>query len=140
VNPDRGFFVFISEIGRRPPGAVISLCFRQGANEARRRPNQFASHVSIKQTISREENLHGRFRRLSHCACADAIDPRRALGEFFVSAEIIQFVPRPRRDRQSDNGGLPRLRPRPDDLVMDHADTAPCEILPMWTSSEGEAG
>jgi hypothetical protein len=27
------------EIGRRPPGAVISLCFRQGAIEARRRPN-----------------------------------------------------------------------------------------------------
>lgn len=27
-----------------------------------------------------------------------------------------------------------------DDLVMDHADTAPCEILPMYALWEDEAG
>src|SRR3984957_21101998 len=41
-RPVAGFLFLFSEIGRRPPGAVISLCFRQGAIEARRRPNQFA--------------------------------------------------------------------------------------------------
>jgi hypothetical protein len=55
-----------------------------------------------------------------------------------VSAEIIPFVPRARRDRQSDESRLFRSAQR-DDLVMDHADTAPCEILPTWTPSEGEA-
>jgi hypothetical protein len=86
--------------------------------------------LSIKQTVPEKENLHGRFRRLPHFACADIVDPRRALGELFMSAEIIPFVPRARRDRQSDERGLFRSSERVDDLVMDHADTAPCEILP----------
>ena len=56
-----------------------------------------------------------------------------------MSAKIIQFVPRP-RGRKPDDAPAPFRSPvRADDLVMDHADTAPCEILPMWTLSEGEA-
>lgn len=46
-----------------------------------------------------------------------------------MSAEIIQFVPRPRRDR--DNAQSSSWSPwRPDDLAMAHADTAPCEYAP----------
>jgi hypothetical protein len=54
-----------------------------------------------------------------------------------VSAEIIQFVPRARRDQGPlDISHLFRSRPRADDLVMDHADTAPCEIWP--TRAQGD--
>ena len=46
-----------------------------------------------------------------------------------MSAEIIQFVPRPRRDR--DNTQSSSWSPLPaDDLAMAHADTAPCEYAP----------
>jgi hypothetical protein len=55
-----------------------------------------------------------------------------------VSAEIIQFVPRARSDRQPDERGLFRSSERVDDLVMDHADTAPCEILPAHEPCEDD--
>jgi hypothetical protein len=49
-----------------------------------------------------------------------------------VSAEIIPFVPRLKR--KPEPTPLPpaalRSAPRPDDLTMDHADTAPCEYVP----------
>jgi hypothetical protein len=48
-----------------------------------------------------------------------------------VSAEIIQFVPRDRRERAfvaMANDSRPKATP--DDLVMGHADTAPCEYSP----------
>jgi hypothetical protein len=58
-----------------------------------------------------------------------------------VSAEIIQFVPRDRRERSfKESASIFRSKPAPDDLVMDHADTAPCEYAP-WTEArcgEGE--
>jgi hypothetical protein len=44
-----------------------------------------------------------------------------------MSAEIIQFVPRPRRDREQAATWSPW---RVDDLAMAHADTAPCEYAP----------
>jgi hypothetical protein len=48
-----------------------------------------------------------------------------------MSAEIIQFIPRPKHDREQT--GFPTIAFRstrpPDDLVMDHADTAPCEYV-----------
>jgi hypothetical protein len=48
-----------------------------------------------------------------------------------VSAEIIQFVPRPRRDRGLDREQVATRSPwRVHDLVMDHADTAPSEYAP----------
>jgi hypothetical protein len=48
-----------------------------------------------------------------------------------MSAEIIQFVPRPRRDRGLDRESTSSYSPwRPDDLTMAHADTAPCEYAP----------
>jgi hypothetical protein len=48
-----------------------------------------------------------------------------------MSAEIIQFVPRPRRDRDMDHTQSLSWSPlRIDDLAMDRADTAPCEYSP----------
>ena len=54
-----------------------------------------------------------------------------------MSAEIIQFVPRPRRDR--DNTQSSSWSPwRPDDLAMAHADTAPCEYAPPLEACDDE--
>ena len=48
-----------------------------------------------------------------------------------MSAEIIQFVPRSRRDRGLDVKQVATWSPwRVDDLAMAHADTAPCEYAP----------
>ena len=56
-----------------------------------------------------------------------------------MSAEIIQFVPRARRDhRPLDISHLFRSRPRENDLVMDHADTAPCEYAPPFERGSDE--
>jgi hypothetical protein len=56
-----------------------------------------------------------------------------------MSAEIIQFVPRARRDhRPLDISHLFRSRPRENDLVMDHADTAPCEVWPMRAQGDDD--
>jgi len=47
-----------------------------------------------------------------------------------MSAEIIQFVPRPnRRHIFSDFAVATRSPIREDDLTMGHADTAPCEYV-----------
>ncbi len=47
-----------------------------------------------------------------------------------MSAEIIPFTPRPKRgSRPTDFFAASRSAIRPDDLTMDHADTAPCEYL-----------
>jgi hypothetical protein len=53
------------------------------------------------------------------------------VGGIFVSAEIIQFIRGPQRHRGSSD--FPtivfRSAARPDDLAMDHTDTAPSEYL-----------
>ncbi|MGB6634935.1 MAG: hypothetical protein WBF12_04615 [Bradyrhizobium sp.] len=48
-----------------------------------------------------------------------------------MSAKIIQFIPRASFGHGSHES-LPPFRSwrRPDDLAMDHADTAPCEYAP----------
>jgi len=57
------------------------------------------------------------------------------MGGIFVSAEIIPFTPRPRRKNELvDFRTTSRSAMRPDDLTMDHADTAPCEYL--WPCGE----
>lgn len=55
----------------------------------------------------------------------------RGMGGIVVSAEIIQFIRGPRHHReQSDFPTIVfRSAARPDDLVMDHADTAPSEYV-----------
>jgi len=56
-----------------------------------------------------------------------------------VIARIIQFVPRASFGHRSHETPQPFgfLR-RPDDLVMDHADTAPSEYAPPPWQCEGE--
>jgi len=52
-----------------------------------------------------------------------------------MSAKIIQFVPRPHRERREMEFSTiaSRLAPQPDDLTMDHVDTSPCEYV--WPHS-----
>lgn len=49
-----------------------------------------------------------------------------------MSAEIIAFVRRLKRKPEPTHFPPVTLRsaPQPDDLTMDHADTAPCEYVP----------
>jgi hypothetical protein len=86
--------------------------------------------LSSKQIVKKEIR-HGTHRRLSDRAGADVTDPGHSLGGFVMSAEIIQFVPRPRRDRGIEPAQSSSWSPlRVDDLAMGHADTAPCEYAP----------
>ena len=55
-----------------------------------------------------------------------------------MTATILQFVPGPRRDRALDREPASRSRWWPDDLVMDHADTAPCEYASPLESGRDE--
>ena len=58
-----------------------------------------------------------------------------------MSADIIPFVPRPRSVcRPPDETSIPvHLPAQPDDLVMDHADTAPCEYWPIRAEGDEES-
>gem|GEM_PF-3447379 len=57
-----------------------------------------------------------------------------------MSAKILQFVSKAQRDRSRDEfANVFRSKAAPDDLVMDHADTAPCECIgpgEPWTGSD----
>jgi hypothetical protein len=59
-----------------------------------------------------------------------------------VSAEIIRFIRGPKRAREHSDFPTIAFRSaaRPDDLAMDHVDTAPCEYLPpnATDSASGE--
>jgi hypothetical protein len=49
-----------------------------------------------------------------------------------MSAEIIRFIRGPKRHREPSDFPTIAFRSvaRPDDLVTEHADTAPCEYVP----------
>jgi hypothetical protein len=55
----------------------------------------------------------------------------RGVGGIVVSAEIIRFIRGPKRAREHSDFPTIAFRSaaRPDDLAMDHADTAPCEYV-----------
>ena len=55
-----------------------------------------------------------------------------------MSARIIQFVPRTNFDHRAHEVQPFRFPRWPDDLAMDHADTAPCEYAPPPWRGEGE--
>ena len=56
-----------------------------------------------------------------------------------MSADIIPFVPRS-RSRRPDKPPTPfHSLVQPDDLVMDHADTAPCEYWPIRAEGDEES-
>lgn len=57
-----------------------------------------------------------------------------------MSAEIIQFVPHALRARSfKESTGVICPKATLDDLVMDHADTAPCECAP-WNVARRDQG
>jgi hypothetical protein len=57
-----------------------------------------------------------------------------------MTADIIQFVARTRRDRSPlDISHLFRPRPQQSDLAMDHADTAPCECWPPGEQGDDQS-
>jgi hypothetical protein len=69
--------------------------------------------------------------RVSDIALIGRPDRNRGVGGSFMSAKIIQFVPRPhRRRKKMDFSAIAsRSAPQPDDLTMDHVDTSPCEYV-----------
>jgi hypothetical protein len=73
----------------------------------------------------------GRHDRISDIARIGRPGRDRGVGGNFVSAEIIQFIRGPQRNRElSDFPTITfRSAARPGDLVMDHADTAPSEYV-----------
>jgi hypothetical protein len=84
-----------------------------------------------------KESAHGRHRLPDH-ACDRRIAARFDLGDSFVSADVIPFVPRS-RSREPDEATSPsHSRALIGDLVMDHADTAPCEYLPTREPCDDE--
>lgn len=57
-----------------------------------------------------------------------------------MSAEIIQFIRGPKRHRELSDFPTIAFRSvaRPDDLVMDHADTAPSEYVHPEPAESGD--
>jgi hypothetical protein len=98
------------------------------------RESGHAAHLisDLETTTSKEAARHD---RISDFACIGGPDRDRIMGEIFVSAEIIPFTSRPKRGSgPADFSSTSRSAIRPDDLAMDHVDTAPCEYL--WPCEE----
>ncbi len=55
-----------------------------------------------------------------------------------MTAEIIQFIPRPLRNREPlGSPAIPfRSALRTDDATIDHADTAPCEYVAPYEDGD----
>jgi hypothetical protein len=51
------------------------------------------------------------------------------MGGPFVSADIIQFIPRPRTDQEQTDFPTIAFRSAVPDLAWDPLDTAPCEYV-----------
>jgi hypothetical protein len=69
--------------------------------------------------------------RVSDIALIGRPDRDRGVGGTLMSAKIIQFAPRPHRERREMDSSTIAFRsaPGPDDLTMDHVDTSPCEYV-----------
>lgn len=83
----------------------------------------------------------GRHDRVSDIARIGRADRDRGVGGSFVSAEIIQFIRSPKHYRGLSDFPTVAFRSaaRPDDLVMDHADTAPSEYVRPEPAEPGDA-
>jgi len=62
----------------------------------------------------------------------------RGVGRTRMSAGIIPLTPQPNRNRKPEDISMfaSRSAVQPDDLTMDHVDTAPCEYV--WPNSSEE--
>lgn len=74
----------------------------------------------------------GQHDRISDLARIGRPGRDRGMGGIVVSAEIIRLIRGPKRAREPSDFPTIAFRSaaRPDDLAMDHADTAPCEYVP----------
>jgi len=80
----------------------------------------------------------GQHDRVSDIAVTGWPRRHRSVGRTRMSAEIIRFIPRPNRNRDAEDFSTfgSRSAALPDDLTMDHVDTAPCEYV--WSDSSKE--
>jgi hypothetical protein len=85
-----------------------------------------------------EPTRRGQHDGLPDIAFLGGPDRDRGMGGVIVSAKIIAFVPRLNRRRKPVHFPPASFRsaPPPDDLTMDHADTAPCEYVPSFDLPE----
>jgi hypothetical protein len=67
--------------------------------------------------------------RVSDIARVDRPDCNRDMGGTAVSADIIQFIPRPGKDHEQTDFPTIAFRSVVRDVAVDHVDTAPCEYL-----------
>jgi hypothetical protein len=67
--------------------------------------------------------------RLSDFARARLSDRDPRVGSGIVSAEVVRFVPRPRRGASNDSTDFPTIAFRLPSAAADRADTAPCEYV-----------
>jgi hypothetical protein len=88
------------------------------------------SPICVVTTSNDERIQHD---RISDIACFSGPARDRAVGDDVISADIIPFIPR--RSRKRGLADFSASVSPPDDLVMDHADMAPCEYV--W-SDEGD--
>jgi hypothetical protein len=67
--------------------------------------------------------------RISDLARARIPDRDRRVGDGVVSAEVVRFIPRPRRGAANASTDFPTIAFRLPPEANDHADTAPCEYV-----------
>jgi hypothetical protein len=67
--------------------------------------------------------------RVSDIARADRLDCNRDMGGTALSADIIQFIPRPGKDHERTDFPTIAFRSVVRDPVRYHVDTAPCEYV-----------
>jgi hypothetical protein len=105
----------------------------QDAFPSGRRPNQQPAPARgpLASLHNNERLRRGQHDGLPGIAFLGGPDHDRGMGGVVVSAEVIPFVPRLNRRRKPVHFPPASLHPtpRPDDLTMDHVDTAPCEYL-----------
>jgi hypothetical protein len=80
----------------------------------------------------------GQHDRISDIAVTGWPRRHRSVGRTRMSVAIIRLIPRPNRNRKAEDFSTfeSRSAALPDDLTMDHVDTAPCEYV--WPNSSEE--
>jgi hypothetical protein len=82
-------------------------------------------------SMTRRMITGGQHDRVSDIARIGRPRRHRGVGGIFVSAEIVQFIPRPNHNREPTEFPTIAFRSaaQPDDLTLDHVDTSPSEYV-----------
>jgi hypothetical protein len=113
---------------------IAAPAIRRILNTSLRAPaEQSGLLVALLTAMSAKRGLN-RYDGVSDIAGADRSCRHRIMGGFCMSAEIIQFFPRPKHDcEQTDFPTIAFRSAVPDTPTTSHADTAPCEyVQPDW--------